>query len=98
MKNAEQFLADMKADEALRTKFREGMNKLRSDATLSASEAGQRVARELGYELSEDEAKKFATRMQAKGGQLTEEELKHVAGGGTSCGGGRCSPVDCFTW
>lgn len=81
MKNAEQFLSDMKANEALRTKFREGMNKLRSDATLSVVEAGQRVARELGYEVSDDEAKKFAARIPANGRELTEEEAKNVAGG-----------------
>jgi len=49
MKNVEQLIADMKADEGLRKKFREGLNRLRSDETLSVIEAGIKVARELGY-------------------------------------------------
>ena len=31
MKNAEQLVADIKADEGLRKKFHEGLNKLRGD-------------------------------------------------------------------
>ena len=89
MKNAEQLMLDMKADEELRKKFHEGMNKLRSDETLSVMEAGIRVARELGYEVSEDESKPFIARLQNRRGQdktqLNDEELDNVAGGGCGC-------------
>ena len=85
MKNVEQLIIDMKADEELRKKFREGLNKLRGDETLSVMEAGRRVARELGYEVSEDEAKSFITRFQNRRGQdktqLNDDELENVAGG-----------------
>ena len=85
MKNVEQLIIDMKADEELRKKFREGLNKLRGDETLSVMEAGRRVARELGYEVSEDEAKPFITRLQNRRGQdktqLADDELENVAGG-----------------
>ena len=96
MKNAEQLIIDMKADEELRKKFQEGLNKLRGDETLSVMEAGIRVARELGYEVSEDEAKKFLARLQNRRGQdktqLSNDELDNVAGGdcnscGCYCGG-----------
>ena len=85
MKNAEQFRTDMKADEALRAKFREGINKLRGDKTLSMAEAGQRVARELGYEISDEEAKKFTTQRASKA-KLSDSELDNAAGG-RDCGG-----------
>ena len=88
MKNTEQLIIDMKADEELRKKFREGLNKLRGDETLSVMEAGRRVARELGYEVSEDEAKSFITRWQNRRGQdktkLNDDELDNVAGGGVN--------------
>ncbi|MBQ9404620.1 MAG: hypothetical protein IJU15_06500 [Synergistaceae bacterium] len=101
MKNAEQLVADIKADEGLRKKFHEGLNKLRSDETLSIMEAGQRVARELGYEVKDDEAKKFVARMQARGQdktKLSDKELDNVAGGicGSYCGHacGNCFDLD----
>jgi len=85
MKNTEQLIIDMKADEELRKKFHEGLNKLRGDKTLSVMEAGRRVARELGYEVSEDDAKTFITRLQNRHGQgkiqLNDDELDNVAGG-----------------
>ena len=90
MKNVEQLKADMIADETLRAKFREALNKLRSDETLSIMEAGQRTARELGYEVPDDEAKDFVARLQAIRGQgkeqLSDDELENVAGGGWWCG------------
>ena len=89
MKNAEQLILDMKSDEELRKKFSEGLNKLRDDETLSVMEAGRRVARDLGYEVSEDDAKPFIARMQNRCGQdktqLSDNELDNVAGGGCVC-------------
>ena len=83
MKNVEQLVLDMKADEELRKKFHEGMNKLRGDETLSVIGAGIRVARELGYEVSEDEIKALIARMRGEGKtQLNDSELDKVAGGG----------------
>ena len=83
MKNAKDLIIDMKADEELLKKL--GMNKLRSDETLSVMEAGRRVARELGYEVSEDDAKPFIARMQNRCGQdktqLSDDDLDKVAGG-----------------
>ena len=97
MKNAEQLIIDMKADEELRKKFQEGLNKLRGDETLSVMEAGIRVARDLGYEISEDEAKKFLARLQNRRGQdktqLSDNELDNVAGG--SCNNCGCIPLSC---
>lgn len=90
MKNAEQFYSDMEADVELRNKFREILNKLRSDETLTVIEAGKHVAHELGYEISEDDEKKFVARFQARRGQgktqLSDDELDNVAGGGWWCG------------
>ena len=98
MKNAEQLMLDMKADEELRKKFQDGLNKLRSDETLSVMEAGIRVARELGYEVSEDEAKTFIARLQNRRNQgkaqLSDNELDNVAGG--SCG--VCQSFCNFNW
>ena len=103
MKNAKDLIIDMKADEELLKKFQEGMNKLRSDETLSVMEAGRRVARELGYEVSEDESKPFIARLQNRRGQdktqLSDDELDMVAGGDQipySCGG--CSGCSCSCW
>ena len=97
MKNVEQLKADMATDETLRAKFREALNKLRSDETLSIMEAGQRTARELGYEVSDDATKDFVTRLQAIRGQgkeqLSDDELDNVAGGENGncvCFGGEC--------
>ena len=103
MKNAEQLMLDMKADEELRKKFREGLNKLRGDETLSVMEAGRRVARELGYEVSEDKAKPFIARLQNRRGQdktqLSDEELDNVAGGICNCHCGVCScSTYCNCW
>ena len=84
MKNAEQFSADMKADDALRAKFREGLNKLRGDKTLSITEASRQVARELGYEISEEETKKLMAQQRTPMRELTDSELENVAGGGCS--------------
>ena len=85
MKNVEQLKADMAADETLRAKFREALNKLRSDETLSIMEAGQRAARELGYEVPDDAAKDLMARLQAIRGhakeQLSDNELDNAAGG-----------------
>ncbi len=91
MKNVEQLIADMKADEGLRKKFREGLNRLRSDETLSVIEAGIKVARELGYQISDDEAKKLVARSGQGKTQLNDDELNQVAGGvcsgmGSGCG------------
>lgn len=90
MKNAEQFNADITADAALKAKFREGFSKLRTDETVKAVDAAQSVARELGYELSHEEAKKFLARLQAarerRKRMLSDDELMNVAGGdNTSC-------------
>ena len=97
MKNVEQLKADMVADETLRAKFREALNKLRSDKNLTVMEAGQRAARELGYEVPDDVAKDFVTRLQARRGQgktqLSDDELESVAAG--SCP--PCKPV-CGNW
>ena len=85
MKNFEQFVADFKANEELKKKFRERLNKLRSDETLGIMEAGQRVARELGYEVSDDEAKPLIDQFQSRKTQnkktLSDDELDNVAGG-----------------
>ena len=85
MKNLEQFIVDIKADEELRKKFQEGLNKLRGDGTLGVMEAGQQVARELGYEVSDEEAKSFIEKMQNRGTQgkksLSDDELDNAAGG-----------------
>ena len=90
MKNVEQLKADMAADETLRARFREALNKLRSDETLSIMEAGQRAAHELGYEVPNDAAKDLMAYLQARRGQgkeqLSDDELENVAGGG-SCQG-----------
>lgn len=93
MKNAEQLINDFKADEGLRKKFHEGLNRLRSDETLSVHEAGIKVAHELGYEVSEDDVKNFIALMQRRknsGMQLSNDELEGVAGGkGCAC---QCRP------
>ena len=101
MKNAEQLSADMTADEALRAKFRESLNKLRGDKTLSITEASRQVARELGYEISDEEAKKLITaRRQASKGKLSDEELDNVAGGycGASCYSCGCGTGALCNW
>ena len=89
MKTVEQLKADMAANETLRAKFREALNKLRSDETLSMMEAGQRAARELGYEVSDDAAKDLVARLHAIRGQgkeqLSDEELDNAAGGSLFC-------------
>ena len=99
MKNVEQLKADISADETLRAKFREALNKLRSDETLSIMEAGQRAARELGYEVPDDAAKDFVARLQARRGQgkqqLSDDELEGAAGG--YCGSCYCN-VGCGDW
>lgn len=82
MKNFEQLLADFRADEELRRKFHEGLNKFRSDETLSVMEAGIRAARELGYEVTEEDAKRFIDRAQNGVRELSPDELENVAGGG----------------
>lgn len=85
MKTTEQLVADLRSDEKLRKKFHEALNKMRGDDTLTVTEAGKRVAHELGYEISEDEAKPFIDIFQARHGQgktqLNNEELDNVAGG-----------------
>ena len=93
MNSAEQLMIDMKADEELRRKFHKDMNTLRGNEKLSVIEAMIRVARELGYEVSEDEAKALIARLQKKRGgnktQLNDYELDDVAGGnGCRCVGG----------
>lgn len=82
MKNFEQLISDFRADEELRKKFREGLNKFRSDETLSVMEAGIRAARELGYEVTEEDAKRFLDRAQNGVRELSLDELQNVAGGG----------------
>ena len=100
MKNAEQFSADMKADDALRAKFREGLNKLRGDKTLSITEASRQVARELGYQVSDEETKKLMAQQRTPMRELTDSELENVAaGGGGFCSGSYCdNPFTDWDW
>ena len=80
MSNLEKFVADLKADEELRGKFQECMNKLRVDKKLSMNEIVLRAAGELGYEISNDEVKRVRSESRYKQ-QLSDEELDNVAGG-----------------
>ena len=95
-------IKDFNENGELRKKAHEALNKLRSDANLSVLEAWIKVARELGYKVSEDDAKKFITRMQygnnAGKTQLSDDELEHVAGGGLC--GWSCypHPVEICDW
>ena len=65
---------------------------MRGDGTLGVMEAGQQVARELGYEVSEEEAKSFIAQMQTRDNKgkkvLSDDELDSAAGGQCSgmCG------------
>ena len=91
MKNLEQFIADVKSDEELRKKFHESLNKLRADKTLSVYEAGIKILRELGYEISDDESKTFIKLLRNRGNQgktqLSDDELDDAAGGHKYCTG-----------
>ena len=80
MKNLKQFIADLKAYEKLRGKFQECVNKLRGDEKLSMNETVLHAARELGYEISDDELKRVPSGSGYKQ-QLSDEELDNVAGG-----------------
>lgn len=87
MKNFEQFITDIKVNVKLRDNFRASMNKLRTEEKLTIFKAVQRVANELGYEISEEEAKNFQTyvnnRNQENKRMLSDEELQQVSAGCT---------------
>ncbi len=99
MGNGEQFLEDLKTNEGLRAQFRAGINKCREEKDLDHVGAILKIAKSLGYELTEEEAKEFAENRRrkadanSKDDELGEEELSAVAGGlfcnccvcGTSC-------------
>ena len=85
MKNAEQLLDDIQNNKEVAQAFRDGLNKLRGDEALSVLDAGLIVARELGYELGEDEAKGIIASLQrikeVEKKDLSDEDLEMVAGG-----------------
>lgn len=65
------------------------------------------IAKESGIELTEDQAQVYFTRLNSPSGELADEELDNVAGGG-SCGsfpglnkcydGWRCLSCGSYTW
>lgn len=74
--------------------FTRGLNKFRSDETLSVVEAGIRAARELDYEVTEEDAKRFLDRAQNGVRELSSDELENVAGGIRIIPGMRISSED----
>ena len=87
MKNFEQFIAEIKVNVNLRDKFRASMNKHRTEEKLTIFKAVQRVTKELGYEITEEEAKDFQNYVNNKNHEnkrmLSDEELQHVSAGCT---------------
>ena len=87
MKNFEQLIADIKVNMNLRDKFRASMNKLRTEEKLTIFQAVQRVTNELGYEISEEEAKNFQNyinnKNQGNKRMLSDDELQQVSAGCT---------------
>ena len=85
MKDAKQFSFDFKENEELRRQFQEEMNRLRTDETLEAWQAGQKAALSLGYEIGDEDAKQFMIRTQKNSEndseELSDDEVLHVAGG-----------------
>ena len=85
MKNAEQLMKDLTENVELRKKAHEELNKLRSDKSLGVYEAASKVARDLGYEVSEDEMKNLIFGIQNRKDEsvteLSDDELEQVAGG-----------------
>ena len=85
MKNAEQLMKDLTENEELRKKAHKELNKLRSDKTLGVYDAASKVARDLGYEVSEDEMKNLILGIQNRKDEsvteLSDDELEQVAGG-----------------
>ena len=49
------------------------------------------IAKENDVELNEDQAKTYFTQLAPKTGELSDDELDNVSGGG--CGGGGCCPA-----
>ena len=87
MKNFAQFIAEIKVNVNLRDKFRASMNKLRTEEKITIFQAVQRVTHELGYEISEEEAKNFQNHINNKNQgnrrALSDEELQQVSAGCT---------------
>ena len=87
MKSFAQFIADIKVNLKLRDSFRASMNKLRAEKKLTFFKAVQRVTNELGYEISEEEAKSFQNHVNNKNQEnkrmLSDDELQQVSAGCT---------------
>ena len=102
MKNAEQLLKDLMSNEELRKKAHEELNKLRSDKSLGVYEAASKVARDLGYEVSEDEMKNLIFGIQNRKDEsvtgLSDDELEQVAGGVATWEGQEEDLRDGFRW